>query len=112
VVNELDKYDASSIAIFQEIFKDTNEMKTLKTDLAYIHENFSSRSQYITKLETTTNLLSETIREMNDIQDGTNNVNGSGTDAVKQKLPACSVVRMKGFKLSTSFQVFRVGSKS
>jgi hypothetical protein len=41
----------------------------LKTDLAYIRANFSFLPQSLTKLEMTTNLLSETIKEINDIQD-------------------------------------------
>jgi hypothetical protein len=41
VVSELDRDDASSITILQDIFKDSNELKVLETDLVYIHENFS-----------------------------------------------------------------------
>jgi hypothetical protein len=58
VVNEFDRDDA----ILQEIFTDPNELKVLKTDLAYIHSNFSFLSLSITKLENTTNLLSEIIK--------------------------------------------------
>jgi prefoldin subunit 5 len=50
-------------------FQNSDELKVLKTDLAYIRENFSFLSQSITKLEMTTNLLSETIKEIDDIQD-------------------------------------------
>jgi hypothetical protein len=69
VVNEFDGDDASSVTILQDIFKDSNELKLLRTDLAYIHANFSFLSQSITKLEMTTNLLSETVKEINDIED-------------------------------------------
>jgi hypothetical protein len=67
VANEFDGDDATSIATLQDIFQDSNELKVLKTDLAYIRENFKFLSQYITKLEMTTNLLSETIKEVHDI---------------------------------------------
>jgi prefoldin subunit 5 len=53
----------------QDIFQDSDELKVLKTGLAYIVANFSYLSQSITKLEMSTNLLSETIKEINDIQD-------------------------------------------
>jgi hypothetical protein len=68
VVNEFDKDDASSITILQDIFQYSNELKVLKTDLTYIRANFSFLSQSITKLEMTTN-LSETVKEINGIQD-------------------------------------------
>jgi hypothetical protein len=44
-------------------------IKGAKTDLAYIHVNLCFLSQSITKLEMKTNLLYETIKEINDIQD-------------------------------------------
>jgi prefoldin subunit 5 len=65
VVNEFDGDDTSSVTLFQ----DSSESKVLKTDLAYIRANFSFLSQSITKLEMTTNFLSETIKEINGIQD-------------------------------------------
>jgi hypothetical protein len=73
-VNELDSDDddASSVSILQHMFKDSNKLKVLKSDLAYIHANFSFLSQYIRKLDKTTILLSETIKEINDIQDKQN----------------------------------------
>jgi hypothetical protein len=46
VVNEFDGDDASSITILQDIFQDSNELKVLKTDLAYIPANFSFLSVY------------------------------------------------------------------
>jgi hypothetical protein len=67
----------------QDIFQDLNELKMLRTDLAYIRANFCFLSQPITKLEMTTNLLSETIKEINDIQDKLKKINGSKADAVK-----------------------------
>jgi hypothetical protein len=67
VQNKIDRDDVSSISILQDICKGSNEFKVLKTDLAYIHANFSFLSQFITKLEKTTNFLSETIKEINDI---------------------------------------------
>jgi hypothetical protein len=69
VVNEFDGDDASSITILQDIFQDSNELKVLRTDLAYISANFSFLSQSITTLEMTTNLLSETMKKINDIED-------------------------------------------
>jgi hypothetical protein len=77
VVNEFHGDDASSITISQDIFQDSNELKVLKNDLAYIHANFNFLSQPITKLEMTTNLLSETIKEISDIQDKLKKINGS-----------------------------------
>jgi hypothetical protein len=69
VVNEFDREDALSITILQDIVQDSNELKVLKTDLAYIRANCSCLSQSVTKLEITTTLLSETIKEIKDIQD-------------------------------------------
>jgi hypothetical protein len=40
VVSDLDKDDASCIAMLQEMFNDSNEVKVLKTDLIYIHAKF------------------------------------------------------------------------
>jgi hypothetical protein len=39
VVNEFDGDYASSITILQDIFQDSNELKVLRTDLAYIRAN-------------------------------------------------------------------------
>jgi myo-inositol-1-phosphate synthase len=68
VVNEFDGDDASSITLLQDIFQDSNELKVLKTYLAYSHANVSFLSQSITKLEMKTNSLSETMKEINDVQ--------------------------------------------
>jgi hypothetical protein len=65
--------------------------------LAYIHANFSFLSQPVTKLEKTTNLLSETIKEIN-IEDKLNKINSSKADAVKQKFCSC-FSKNKGFKV-------------
>jgi hypothetical protein len=46
VVNELDRNDASSTSMFQEIFNNPRELKVLKTDLAYIHGNLFSLVVY------------------------------------------------------------------
>jgi hypothetical protein len=72
VVNEFDGDDASSITMLQYIFQYSNELKVVKTDLAYICANFSFLSQSITKLEMTTNVLPETIKEINDNEDKLN----------------------------------------
>jgi hypothetical protein len=95
---EVDRDNASSVAILQDIFKDSSELKALKTDLAYIHANFSFLSQSITKLERATNLLSETITEVNDIHDNLKKTNSSNVDAVKQKSHSC-FSKNKGFKV-------------
>jgi hypothetical protein len=63
VVNELRRDNASFVAILQEIFNDSNELKALKADLDYIHANISFLSQFVTELEKTLN-LSETIKEI------------------------------------------------
>jgi hypothetical protein len=55
VLNDLDRDDDASIAI----------LKVLKTDLAYIYANFSFLSHSIAKLENTTNLLLDTVKEIN-----------------------------------------------
>jgi predicted oxidoreductase (fatty acid repression mutant protein) len=62
VVNVLDRYSASSNAILQEIFNDSNESKGLKSDMAYIHANFSFLSHSTTKLEETSKFLRGTIK--------------------------------------------------
>jgi hypothetical protein len=41
VVNEFDGDDTSSITVLQDTFQDSNELKALRTDLTYIHANFS-----------------------------------------------------------------------
>jgi hypothetical protein len=41
IVNELERNNAFSIVILQEIYNDSNELKALEADLAYIHANFS-----------------------------------------------------------------------
>jgi hypothetical protein len=46
VVNEFDGDNTSSIIIVQDIFQDSNELKVLRTDLAYIRENVSFLSVY------------------------------------------------------------------
>jgi hypothetical protein len=99
VVNKFDGDDASSITIFQDIFQDSNELKTLKTDLAYIRANFSFLFQSITKLQMTTNLLSETIKEIKDIEDKLKKISDSKADAVKQKFRSC-IRNNKGFKVT------------
>jgi hypothetical protein len=54
--------DTSCTAILQEIFDDSNELKVLKSDLAYIHANFCFLSHSINTLQKTTNLLSEVMK--------------------------------------------------
>jgi hypothetical protein len=67
VLNEFGGDDASLVTILQDIFQDSNDLKLLRTYLAYICANFSFLLQSVTELEMTTNLLSE-IKEINDIQ--------------------------------------------
>jgi hypothetical protein len=67
VLNEFGGDDAYLVTILQDIFQDSNDLKLLRTYLAYICANFSFLSQSVTELEMTTNLLSE-IKEINDIQ--------------------------------------------
>jgi hypothetical protein len=55
VVSELGRDDAFSAAVLQKVLKDSNVFKLLKTDLAYIHANFSFLSQSVTKLVKATN---------------------------------------------------------
>jgi hypothetical protein len=62
VVNAFDMDDTSCTAILQEIFNDSKELRVLKSDLVYIHANFSFLSHSINKLEETTNLLSEVFK--------------------------------------------------
>jgi prefoldin subunit 5 len=73
-------------------------MKVLRTGLAYIHANFSILLQSITKLEKATNLLSETIKEINNIQDKPNKTKGLKVDAAKQKLSSF-FSKNKGYKV-------------
>jgi hypothetical protein len=65
LVNELDRDDASSTSQNCKKYLMINELRVLKTNLAYIHVNFSFLSQTRTKLEKNTNLLSEIIKEIN-----------------------------------------------
>jgi hypothetical protein len=54
VVNELGRDGAFSVTMLQTAFNDLNELKMIKTDLAYIHANFTFLSQSVTKVEETT----------------------------------------------------------
>jgi hypothetical protein len=60
----------------------------LKTDVAYIHANFSFVAVY-KKLENTANFLSVTLRELNEIQDKLHKINGSEADIPKQQFRSC-----------------------
>jgi hypothetical protein len=98
LVSEFDRDDAPSGGILQEVFKDSNEMMVLKMDLAYIRANSSFLSQSITNLEINTNLLSETVKEIKDIQDQLGKINGPEVGAIKQKLCSC-FSQNEGFKV-------------
>jgi hypothetical protein len=82
----------------QEIFNDWNKLKVLKSDLAYIHANFSFLSLSITELGKTTNLLSETIKGIISIQEKLIKINSSKSDAVKWEIHLC-FCKNKGFKV-------------
>jgi hypothetical protein len=56
VTNKLDRDDASSVAVLQEIFNDSDLLKLLKEVLADIHANFRFLSYSITKSEKTTQM--------------------------------------------------------
>jgi hypothetical protein len=61
-------------------------------DLAYIHANFSFLSQsLITKSEVNINLLSETAKEISDIQGQMDKISGLEVGAVKQKFCSCFI---------------------
>jgi hypothetical protein len=68
------------LSLFQD---DANELKALKIALAYIHIRFMYVSQYITKLESTTNFLSKIATEIKNVYDELNEINGSLADAMK-----------------------------
>ena len=72
VVNELNKNDASSIEIVQDLLKDDH----LKNDLAFISANLNFLCDSITKLETSTNLLSETVKEVQAVEMNINSLPG------------------------------------
>jgi hypothetical protein len=82
----------------QEInFNDSDEFKVLKTDLAYIHANFSSLSQSVTEFIRTKNVLAETrMKSVSDIQ---NELNGSDDDVIKQKFNSY-FNKNEGFKIT------------
>ena len=61
VVNELDREDASSIAILQDVFQTPSELTALKNDLVFISANFCFLSDIITKLEKSKLLLTESL---------------------------------------------------
>jgi hypothetical protein len=77
----------------------------LKTDLAYIRANLSFLSQYITNLEMTTNLLPETIKDINDNQDALKKINGSKADA-GNKNSTHVLERIKGLKSRVIFHAY------
>jgi hypothetical protein len=54
--------------------------------LAYINANFSFPSQSVTEFEKTANLLSETVKEVYNIEDKLNKTSGLIGSAVKQIL--------------------------
>jgi hypothetical protein len=74
VVNELDRDDGSSTAIFQETFiiTQTEDDKNL---LGLHSCKFCFLSQSIVKMENLTNLLSKTTKEISDNQDKLNKIN-------------------------------------
>jgi hypothetical protein len=72
-------------------------MKTLKTDLPYIHINIIFLSQSKPGKDHT-HLLSKTIKYIKDIQDKPNKIEGSEADAVKQVFRSC-FSKNKGFKI-------------
>jgi hypothetical protein len=76
-----------------------NELRVLKTNLAYIHANFSFLSQTITKPEKNINLLSEIIKETND---KLNKIKSMEADVVKQKFHSC-FSKNKEFKVMCKF---------
>jgi hypothetical protein len=80
---------ASSVAILQATFKDSNESTALKSDLAYIHAKFSFQSQSITRSEKNTNLSSERAKQINDIQEKLNKFKRPKNYAIKQKFRRC-----------------------
>jgi DNA-binding protein Fis len=71
-------------------------------------KNFSFLSQSTTKLKKTTNLVSETIKAINDYQDKLNKINGSKADTVKQKLHSY-FSNIEGFKVMSDFMHIRRG---
>jgi hypothetical protein len=60
------------------------------------------------ELEKITNLLSKTIKDINDIQDELNRINYLEVDAVNKNSTHISV-RMKGFKSYVRFHVYHRG---
>lgn len=81
VIDELNKDDASSIEILQNLLKDS----TLQNKLSYISANLSFLCLSIKKLETSTNLLTVTINEVHDIEKKINALQGPKVEAIKQK---------------------------
>ena len=89
VVNELDREDASSIAILQDVFQTPSELTALKTDLVFISANFCFLSDIITKLEKSKLLLTESLKEIDNIENKLNEICGSKANIIKQKFLLC-----------------------
>jgi hypothetical protein len=89
-INEPDTDGASSIAVLQEVFNDSNKLKALYLIWPIFMQNLSFLSQSTTKLEKTTN-LSQIITLINGSQYKLNKSNCSKADAVKQKFSHGSV---------------------
>jgi hypothetical protein len=95
-VNEYDRNDASCVGILREVFKNTDELKVLKIDLACIHATFSFLSYSVMKSEMNINLLSETIKETGDTQKLSDKISGLVVGAGKQNI-SCVLFRIKGY---------------
>jgi hypothetical protein len=65
VVNVLERNNAFSIAVVQEISNYSNGLKVLRTDLACMHANFVFLLQPVIKLEKTTDFLSDKLNKIN-----------------------------------------------
>jgi hypothetical protein len=48
LMHEIDRSDAFSVAVLQEIFVDSDELEALESDLPYVNANFRSLFQSVT----------------------------------------------------------------
>jgi hypothetical protein len=67
VLYSLANDSASSVEILQDTHKDSNELKVLKTNFAYINANLSFVMQSIAGSVKTKNLVLGTIKEICDV---------------------------------------------
>lgn len=96
VLDQLNEDDASSIEIVKNLLSDG----CLRNELAYISANLSFLCDSIKKLEQTTNLLTESVKEISEVETKINSLTGSKIECVKTKLKSV-------FEKNNGFEVLK-----